>query len=182
MAYIECTDELWQSIEAIALEEGLGLYDLEVQGQPKVCVIVDRVASDAEQTGGPVKPSAVAGAGVTSDDCSRLCRRLMVYFHAEGARLGLGDEPQIDVSSPGVNRNLRLEKHFQDAVGERIRVVLSQAIDPGEGEKPIGGPVVGQLMRVENGELCLKMEAKERELTLPFSHVKKARVDFEFPF
>ncbi len=73
MAFVECSDELWRSVEAIAQEEGLGLYDLEVQGQPKICVVVERAASESASSGEPVKPSTAAGQGVTSGDCSRLC-------------------------------------------------------------------------------------------------------------
>ena len=181
MAFIDCEDELWRCIDEIAAEEGLGVYDLEVQGQPRICVVVERLAEGGERRSGePVKPSLTAGEGVTSDDCARLCRRLMVYFHAEGPRLGIGEEPQIDVSSPGVNRQLRLNKHFEDAVGERVKVI-PQRMESAGADAP-AGPVVGKLLRADGSGICVLDDSGSREVTLAMDRIKKARVEFEFPF
>ncbi len=179
MRFIDCSDELWQCVESIAAEEGLGLYDLEIQAQAKLCVVVARLTKEFQESGQPAKPSSKAGEGVTSDDCSRLCRRLMVYFHAEGQRFDLGDEPQIDVSSPGVNRRLRLPKHFCDAVGERIKIVLQNPLP--EGVKP--GALVGKLLKANSEEIWFSgKELGNKELNVSYASVKKARVDFEFSF
>jgi hypothetical protein len=41
----------------------------------------------------------------------------------DGTELGVGAEPGIEVSSPGLNRDLRLADHFSWSVGHLIKVV-----------------------------------------------------------
>lgn len=130
-----------------------------------------------EESAGGDSSGSVHGRGVTIGQCGRLCRRLMVVFQAEGGKFGLPPEPEIEVSSPGVNRTLRLPEHFLGAVGERVRVVWEQASAEG-GRK--SGTTVGTLERYQDPEVTVRAESDGSEVVIRRSEVKRAQVDFRF--
>ncbi len=104
--------------------------------------------------------------GVTLDDCARVSRALEEPFDAHIPHSYL-----LEVSSPGVDRPLFTEKHFQGAVGERVRVKLY-------------GPLQGQ--RVWEGELLschdglLELETPQGPVEIPLEGVASARVSPEY--
>ena len=139
-------------------------------------VFVDRVETNQELQG----DNATAGqGGVTSRDCSRLVRHLVVFFSAQGREYGLANEPEIEVSSPGINRHLRLESHFAEAVGERVRILVRHA-DNDANDSALPGSITGSLQQFADQELIVIDELTKDERRLPFAQVKKARIDFEF--
>jgi ribosome maturation factor RimP len=81
----------------------------------------------------------------------------------------------LEVSSPGVNRTLRLPVHFSGAVGERVRLKFRNAQSSYQ-------VVTGQLRAVTDGILEVEVEEKKLKetLSIPLAEVKEARVDFKF--
>ena len=65
---------------------------------------------------------------------------------------------RLDVSSPGIERDLRRESHFLASLGERVRVRLFTAVD---GKKQLDGTLVAY----EGGAITLSVG--EEEVTLP---------------
>ncbi len=184
MPFLNGSDELWLALQAIAAEDALEVYDVERRGVSALRVIIERAHAADE---------SLAQGGVTSGDCSGLCRRLMVYFSVEGPRFGLGCEPEIEVSSPGVNRHLRLERHFESAIGKRVKLVLRNEphgevetdFSNGSGdeqslEKPRGGGLSGVLRSVSSSELRVLEERSGEEVSVDRKSVKSARLDFKF--
>jgi len=172
VSYIEPTAKLWSELSQIAADEGLQLYDLEKAGQNGLRVFIQQsfVSAPASQ-----EAELKRAAGATSEDCVRLCRRLMRYFAVEGPEFGLSSEPFLEVSSPGLNRALRLEEHFLGAVGETIDLHLVQPEIDATGAKR--HHVFGALKKVENGEVEIVNE-DGKVLNLPLSNLKKAKVKF----
>ena len=162
LAFVSTTEKLWQKLEAVASDEGLCLYDLERFGTASLRVFVEKPKTSGER--------------VTSGDCSRLVRRLMSICMAEGPELGLIAEPQIEVSSPGVNRQLRLPQQFAGAVGERVKVTLVESA----GGSRAAAPVVGVLSSLNGEVLEILDEATKQTEVLPLAAVGKAHVDFKF--
>ena len=187
MSFIGEEDALWQTLESIVIDEGVRLYDLEALGDQGLRVTIEKpkrdiaeaVTSDAESGAAESGDGVVSADRVTSGDCSKVCRRLMVYFQVEGAGLGFSAEPQIEVCSPGVNRGLRLRRHFNQAVGERIKVtfVPVRGVEPEERKRP---PVIGTLDMFENDTLTLNDEMTKSLVTVPLAVVKRASVEFKF--
>lgn len=205
MSFVDINDKLWLTIQSICSDEGLELYDLERAGPGALRVTVDRTAeSTAKQVNFPrrraesesvesddtdeieedtIEESSDAleatQGGVSSGDCTRLCRRLVVYFTAEGPAHGIGAEPEIEVSSPGINRTLRLDRHWERAIGERVKVVLLEPRTVPEVPKPIA-QATGKLEQFGGGELVVLEESLKKVVTLPKSAVKRAQIDFLF--
>jgi ribosome maturation factor RimP len=158
--FLEEQSEIRRKIAEVVGDEGFELYDLEQQGFSL------RVTISSES-------------GVSSQDCSRVCKRLAVFLSVEGEALNVSSEPRLEVSSPGVNRALRSKQHFMGAVGERVKVVCSSL--PGvEKEDESRSNVCGLLELVENEELKIRDERTNSLVCLSLAEVKKARVDFKF--
>lgn len=160
---------LWEAIEGVANDEGLLLYDLELPSPQLLRVVVSR---DVEQ--------------VTSGDCTKLCKRLAVYFSVEGQVLGLHEDVQVEVSSPGINRKLRLPKHFQGAVGERVKVCFRAANANGQaGDSPAGagrgkGVCIGKLEEAETELVAVRDEQTGDRVSVRYEDIDKARIDFKW--
>jgi len=168
VSYLRKDEELWQALAEVAADEGLELYDAERVGETVLRVSI-------------VKSGAGPGAqGATSGDCTKLCKRLMVYLHVEAARLGLREEIQLEVSSPGVNRELRLPSHFMAAMGQRVKVVTHPLADTGGHEVHAPRTVIGLLQSFEQETLGVLDEQTGENVVMPLAGIKKARIDFKF--
>ncbi len=188
MAFIPKTDPIWKELSSITSDEGVFLYDLERFGAGGLRVFItaapESAESSAESTVAPASEEMTGPAprrNVTSGDCSRLCKRLMTYFTVEGPNFGLSSEPEIEVSSPGVNRNLRLWDHFVGAVGERVRFGLrGEAISEESGEAVQLGGLLGTLEAASDERLRIRDEKTKRAWMIKFNQVARAAVEFEF--
>ncbi|MCB0324420.1 MAG: hypothetical protein KDD69_12645 [Bdellovibrionales bacterium] len=188
MAYLEPGEPLWELLDRLVREEGLFLYDAERLGGNGV-----RISIDAQQ---PEDPHVTQGEGtggeaskerVTSGDCSKVCRRLMVQLAVEGPAHGLPAEPVIEVSSPGVYRELRLPQHYRGAIGERVKVFQHAAGGIGNGStangragKPKGPVVIGVLRSFEDGAIVVIDEHTSEAVSFELGMVRKANVEFRF--
>jgi ribosome maturation factor RimP len=100
---IENKIEKW--LEPLLEERGLTLVDLELTGAGPRMIL--RVFIDKEE-------------GVTLEDCKDLSEELSLILDVEDPIPG----PYIlEVSSPGLTRNLKKEREFRWAVGKKVRVV-----------------------------------------------------------
>ena len=162
MAFLNEDDELWRHIEWLAIMVGMTVYDIERHGRGKIIVSI--------QKGSESIPDCMNGPGVTSDDCSFFVRELQAYFEREGEALGLPPEPEIEVCSPGVNRKLRLPKHYAYAVGERVKAIIL----------PDKKLLLGTLVYADEGEACIADEQSKAEVRFALKDVKSAAVDFKF--
>ncbi|MGX6962209.1 ribosome maturation factor RimP [Vagococcus xieshaowenii] len=81
----------------------------------------------------------------------------------------------LEVSSPGVERPLKKEEDFQNALNEYINVSL---YSPVEGEKSFDG----FLIDLNESELTLRVKIKTREKEITFSrkNIAKARLAIQF--
>lgn len=152
-----------QQVEALvtpmASELGLVVYDVEVYPSSKrgrVRVTVDRTGAT-----GP-------GTGVTIEEISKLSRRLGYVLEAEDV---IRFEYHLEVTSPGVERDLKRERHWEQNVGEQVHIVLREAVD--------GDVVVdGRLVSVDAGAATVETARGTVEVML--DDVRRARTVFDF--
>jgi ribosome maturation factor RimP len=149
------TQRVWEFAEPVALAAGLELVD--VQYRPEGGRIVLRLLLDRPQ------------GGVTLDDLTRVSRELGDVLEAHDAVPG---RYHLECSSPGVNRPLLREAHFQRAVGERVHV---------QTRAPIGERrhFRGTLEAVTADGITLR-DAEGAHLVLPLAAIEKAHVDHDF--
>lgn len=106
--------------------------------------------------------------GVTVDDCAAVSRRLDDWLEEEAL---IRHAYTLEVSSPGLERPLRKPEDFVRFAGRRVRLRLHR--DEGQGKT-----LCGTLLGLENGEIALLMDNKEK-LGLRMEQIAKARLTLD---
>ena len=107
--------------------------------------------------------------GITIDDCETVHRAIDPVLDEvdpiEGAY-------HLEVSSPGIERELRTDEHYRLAAGERVEVRLFAPLD---GAKVVVGTLAGL---DDDKNLLLETEAGEKKI--PRSQIAAAKTLFDF--
>lgn len=181
---------LWSVIHAVALEEGVELFDIDMPGEGgesegrgllRVYITRDR-SKDAQSVepaapigeNGTVLPAEVLRTGVLFEECVRVSKRLLDIDENDGL---IPDNCLLEVSSPGVNRRLRRVEHFEGAIGERVRVKFRGENNSGD---KTSQTVTGLLRSVIGETLEIDGEEKSGAVSVSLCDVKEARIDFKF--
>ena len=117
-------------VRPITDELGLDLWDVRFEKEGSTWYL--RIFLDKEE-------------GVNIDDCENVSRRLSPILDATDP---IVQSYTLEVSSPGIGRDLRRPEHFEAFLGADIHVRL---IRPIEGEWDF----VGQLVSYEDGDITL---------------------------
>ena len=114
-----------------------------------------------------------ADQGVTIDTCARVSRAIGEELEADES---IVDAFVLEVSSPGLDYPLATPRQYQKNVGRELRVWMQS----GEEQK-------GKLIAVEESGIKLLIKVKEKgkkareeELSLPYSEIKKSIVQVSF--
>jgi ribosome maturation factor RimP len=87
-----------------------------------------------------------------------------------------GEAYDLEVSSPGLERNLKRLWHFEGAVGRKVFVKTSAPPFEGQTRRAF----TGTLIEVSSaGEPQIKLLVDQREVSIPFELIEKAQVIFE---
>jgi ribosome maturation factor RimP len=143
---VDLREKLLALVEPAVRDEGFDVNDVQIGGgktRPTVQVFVEKAE-------GPV----------TIADCATVSRYLSPLLDAEGVMPG---PFVLEVSSPGVERALRTARHFEGAVGRRVKIVAEGA-----------GFVGGVLREVREG--CVVVVDGATEHVVELAHVKRANV------
>ncbi len=104
--------------------------------------------------------------GITLNDCEALSRRVSDIMDEKDP---IEEASFLEVSSPGLNRNLFTESHYKRFVGREIMVKLTKAID---GKKNIKG-----ILKEVNEENII-VEA-DTLISIPKEKIKGANIEGE---
>jgi ribosome maturation factor RimP len=144
------------AVEAVVMPavqaHGLTLVDLEVRGGRRRAVV--RIYVDK------------AG-GVTIGDCQQLSAEVGDLIDVAGLVPGSYD---LEVSSPGLDRELRKDRELHWAAGRLVRVWTR---DPVDGRRELAGRLI------EVDEATLVLAVPEGVVRVPRSFVAKARLEVE---
>jgi ribosome maturation factor RimP len=136
-----------------ALEVGVALYDVEEKQTNHGLVALIYITKIG---------------GVSVEDCIAVNR-------LAGSELELldayKDRNTLEVSSPGLERELRYKKHYASAINEKVKVKFQA-----EEERVV---VQGILAEVTPQAIKIIKETEE-EVIIPFTSIKKARTVFDF--
>jgi ribosome maturation factor RimP len=149
------TQRVWELAEPLALAGGLELVD--VQYRPEGGRVVLRLLLD--------RPAG----GVTLDELARVSRELGDVLDAHDAVPG---RYQLECSSPGLNRPLLRDAHFQRALGQRVRVQSRAAIG---GRRNFRGTLVAA-----TAEAITLDAADVGRVDIPRVAIEKAHIDYDF--
>ncbi|MGB7566546.1 MAG: ribosome maturation factor RimP [Chitinivibrionales bacterium] len=107
--------------------------------------------------------------GVTIDDCEKASNAISVILDVEN----FSTSPYtLEVSSPGLDRELRCEKDYKMIIGHYVRLAMKDAPDaPKE--------YVGKLVGCDNATISLEMD-DEQTRTIALPDVVTGRIDVRF--
>jgi len=138
--------------DSIAGQFAVDIVDVELSGSSRKPLI--RIFIDKEN-------------GVTLDDCGKFSRALSALLDVEDP---IPTAYVLEVSSPGLDRPLKVMRDFERSIGKLVRIVARTKID----EQYV---FTGRLTRVEGEHIILSFDDKEMEI--PFDQISRARLEIE---
>lgn len=105
--------------------------------------------------------------GVSVEDCKKVSRHMERILEEDDI---INNRYYLEVSSPGLERDLKLKKHYVSAIGEKVKIVVNDAES--------SSVVTGILKEVLPAEIVVEDKAEERNIK--FSEIKKARTYFDY--
>lgn len=102
--------------------------------------------------------------GISVDDCVAVSHQLSAVLDVEDT---IKSAYQLEVSSPGIDRPLFTDAHFESQIGETVKAKMSVAVDGRRNFK-------GQLVQVNKDEAVIEVDGID--YTLPISDVEEAHV------
>ncbi len=150
MKYLEKIEEIAKDA---CLKHGVALYDIEMKHASKGLIIIIYITKMG---------------GVTVGDCRSVSRTIGVILEEQDF---IEERYFLEVSSPGLERQLKLKKHYASAIGEKIKITYLD-----ENEKAV--TKLGLLKEVLPEHITV--EFLEEELPILFKNIKKAKTYFEF--
>lgn len=138
--------------------------DCRIGGRGLVRIFIEKVepAPDAVASGVTGRPVVRPP---TIDECAMMSRLLSEAFDLNDAIPGAYD---LEVSSPGLDRRLRLMRDFDSQVGREVKVKLWEKLENG------GANFSGHLERTEPGKIFIKVG--KDSVPIPISKVKQANL------
>lgn len=110
------------------INSGLFIVDITISSNNDILVELDKVSG-----------------GVSIDDCIRVSRNIEHNLDREE------EDFQLQVSSAGMDKPLRVEKQFQKTIGKPVKVILKKH-----------GSVEGTLSAYNDQEITITTETKEK--------------------
>ena len=148
------SDEIKAVIEGKLTELGLELFDLKYFQAGSRAVL--RIIIDS--------PS-----GVTVGDCERVSNELSPLLDVEN--FAAGRPYTLEISSPGIDRQLKTERDFKRVIG---RIVVLQMAPAWTGKKTLRGTVIGC------AEGILQIEIDETATDIALTSVASGKEEIQF--
>ncbi len=148
----ECKTE--QLLEPILKENNFELYDVEFVKEAGTFYL--RAFIDKE-------------GGININDCELVSRRLSDLLDEKDF---IPDAYILEVSSPGLGRTLKKDKHFEKSIGEEVELKLFKAVNK---QKEFTG-----FLESFNEDVIVISDEKENELEFERSNIASVRLVVHF--
>ncbi len=146
-------DQLIELLEPVVSSLGYELWELEY---------------GAHRGSGLLRLYIDSPEGISVEDCERVSRAVSEALDAADP---IASEYTLEVSSPGLDRVLRTQAHFERFAGERVKLEMSEPVN---GRKRFAGRVT----QVAAGVITLELE--DAAVELPIAGIHKARIAPDF--
>ena len=155
---MEIREVLWQLAEENLKDDSYFLVDIIVKGtgggKMKVLILLD------------------GDEGVNIDDCADLSRAIGMRVEAEDL---IEQAYILEVSSPGLDHPLKLNRQYLNNIGRRLKLQLTD-----------GKQITGKLVEAREADISFEKEVKEKKktvhqlMTIGFDEIEKANVLVSF--
>ncbi len=143
-----------QLLKPIVEEHGFEIYDVEFVKEAGTFYL--RAFIDKEE-------------GININDCEVVSRRLSELLDEKDF---IPDAYILEVSSPGLGRQLKKDKHFEKSIGEEVEVKLFKAL---EKQKEFVG-----VLKSFDAETITIVDEKEAEVSFERSNIANVRLTIDF--
>ena len=147
-------DEVKDLAEAVARRRSLRLWDIEMGGRPGQAVV--RVFVDGDD-------------GVDLDTVAQVSEEVSRGLDLKDPISG---RYTLEVSTPGLERNLKSPEHFKLSVGREVVVKTTTPF------VPTGNRIEGRIAAADDSAVGLDVGGNE--ITVPYDSIKSARTVFEW--
>lgn len=103
---------------------------------------------------------------ITLDKCTEVTRILSPIMDVTPPVEG---EYFLEVSSPGIDRQLKTIDHFKRSIGDLVKI-----------KRTDGTKLKAKILDVDGTEIKLYDKKEKEEISIPFSEIEKARTYFEW--
>ena len=143
-----------QTLKKIIEDCGVHLYDTEsvVENEQKIYRIF-----------------ITASEGISLDKCAEITRIISPILDLDPPMNG---QYTLEVSSPGIERNLSTLAHFQQSIGENIKLKLER--------EEANTKFQGKIMKVNEGTITVYDKEKQQDVSFTLSEVLKAKTHFQW--
>ena len=145
-------EEILAAFDLYLTEENLELYDLNIANYPAISRVEVFIVSDYE---------------IDVDLTSRLNKQLQRLLENMGIEKG---SYEMIVSSPGIERKLKTNRHFELALGELVKIKL---FEPIKGDYVLEG-YIGSVSKQE-----IKLIIASEDIVINFSNIKNEKIEFK---
>lgn len=156
----EVIAKLEEIAERVAAPAGIEIVELELKGAGKAQLL--RIYID--------KPE-----GVTHGDCELVSRQMSEILDQEDPIPGTY---QLEVSSPGVERNLKKWKDWERFIGQKVKVVFKEPLITAA-----GAPLKhfeGTILSAVEPSVTVEPSGSAEPVTFLFDQVDRANLKFEW--
>ncbi len=158
--------KLEEIAQKVVGEQGCLLYDIEFVGVGKGRTL--RLFIDKEQEG-----------AISIDDCSNVSRALNEVLDADET-LVPGEAYTLEVSTPGLDRNLTKPWHFAKAVGKRIYLKTTKSLETlGVQDKKWKAAKTVEEVLESADDKGVRFVIKDVEILIPYESIDRAKIVFE---
>lgn len=172
-------EKIREAAERVARSEGLEVVDVEwkVGKQRFLRVYIDRVPVVSASAGEFAESDAVAQGSdpdlkISHRDCERVSQQLSVILDVEELITGPGYT--LEVSSPGLDRELKRPRDFERFVGRLAKVSTVEAIGDAKFFE-------GRLAGVVDGKVRMELKGRDARLVeVPLEVIRKANLVVEW--
>ncbi len=108
--------------------------------------------------------------GISLDDCEKVNDAITDMLDEVDL---IKDQYFLEISSPGVERNIRKDKHFEESIGKEVNIKLFKPLE--NKEKEITGILKGfdkETVKIEND--------KNEEITIPRNNISSIKWAFKW--
>ena len=161
MASADVVEHVRELAARVATVYGLQIFDVQYRREAGGMVL--RVQLDRPGSG------ATAEESVSVEDCARVSRDLSAVLDVEDV---LPVAYTLEVSSPGLDRQLRGADDYRRFAGRQAKLVVREKVD---GQSFFRGRLAG----VENGEVLIDGEDHRRH-RVPIGAITRANLEVEF--
>ncbi len=102
--------------------------------------------------------------GITLDKCTEVTKILSPIFDVEPPVDG---EYYLEVSSPGIERKLTTPNHFQNSIGELVKIKHTEL-----------GKVKGEIVDADEEKVAIKDKSSKEQIKLNYSDILNAKTYF----